>query len=161
LKKYLVSALCLVLGALAFAGCDWDSDDPHNNEGTLPASFIGEWHSRYDGYTITAATLAYDDGSNGVWGFSFASTIVYVSNFNSTSGVIIVQYTSPPPAGSTGNFQGIYYQILSANEVRFANAYDPEGTTEAPDLAAAVAKFTQSNAETFVTWGIVVPQTKQ
>jgi hypothetical protein len=150
--------LCLCLGAGLFTGCDTGTTPPLEVPGTI-TPFLGTWFSGSDGYEISNTTLFYDDGSNGVYGMSFAGNIRQVSKFGDASGVIIVEYTSAPTAAYSNytpapNFIGIYYRILAPDMIKLANSYDMTNT-DTPDLGAAIAKFSQINESTFVfSWRI-------
>jgi hypothetical protein len=158
-------ALCLLTGAALFSGCDMGGGDPYTGPGGTVGPLVGYWYSGTDGYAINNTILSYNDGSDGQWGMSYAGIIRHVSNFSLTSGVLIVEYTSAPvmPYTTTepANFIGVYYRIQGPNEVKLANSYDTTGTAT-PDLAAAIAKFTQAEESTFVySWDGVAVQIRQ
>jgi hypothetical protein len=154
-----VFAVCLVVTALTLSGCNLFGPD---NFGSELGDLKGTWASASDGYEISDTKLIYKDD----YGYGFTGTIKAVSNFTTKAGVIIVEYTAPPtgsaeyPYSPAGNFQGVYYQELTATTVQLANAYDPTGT-ETATLEAAKAKFTLDKAGDYVTWTIVAVQEKK
>jgi hypothetical protein len=124
----------------------------------------GIWDSYADGYVVSQTTLKYDDGSDGKWGMSFAGTIKYISAYGTGTGVIVIEYTEPPSVSyttaGTSDYEGIYYKV-NGTRVRFANVYDTTNT-ETPNLATAIAKFSQANESTFISnWNVAGNQDKQ
>ncbi|MDR2362901.1 MAG: hypothetical protein LBD65_00590 [Spirochaetaceae bacterium] len=146
-KRFLVKnvlpffALCLVMGSALFSSCDWWSG------GEDHFSLIGTWRSDYDGYEITGTTMTYIDNSG--YGYGFTGTIREFVEFTGASGVILVEYTTPPTAYTPpGNFQGVYYKDLTANSVKLGNAYNvanPTTQVEVASLALAREKFKLAN----------------
>ena len=149
-------ALCLVMGSALFSSCDWSGD------GGGQFSLIGTWDSGYDGYKITDTTMTYID----TFGYGFTGTIRDIVEFTGTSGVILVEYTTPPTAYTPpGNFQGVYYKALRANSVKLGSAYNVADYTipvEVTSLPLARKKFNLANIELYggeLTQA--VPQTRQ
>ena len=108
-----------------------------------PAAFVSDWAnlSYGDKYAISAGAVSYDYGYSN-YPADFTGDVKYVSEYGS-KGVIIIEYTIPPGKPYTdantpaSNFLGIYYHIIAAASVNFANVYDTTGTAT-PDLAAAI-----------------------
>jgi hypothetical protein len=116
----LVLALGLVLGMMALAGCPMEDDD-FKDDHKLNQGLIGNWATDQSGYQITETTLTYNDGN---FGYGFVADIEDVYNFTSTGGVIIVKYTTLPTAYTPlGNYQGVYFLDLTADDVKLGNAY--------------------------------------
>jgi hypothetical protein len=141
MRKILPFVFALVMGALLFSGCKNEDDDP----GGSVSALIGEWTSGSDSYSIKGTTLNY----TGYEGYSFESRIRYVYNFTGASGVVIVEYTTPPTAYTPlGNFQGVYYKELAGDTVKLGNAYTAADYTipvEVETLAEAKEKFKLDN----------------
>jgi hypothetical protein len=64
-------------------------------------------------------------------------------------------------------FFGIYYRVLSADSIQMANAVDLDALgagkayyTETATLQEAIDKNTAENSGKFVSWGVVIPQTR-
>ena len=161
----------VVLFALLLSGCDFYGNvgtDDTNIPGTLPELLVGEWAfpappaPASERYIIEEDTLQYigfGDGST-----SFKGTIVFVSNFSATSGVIIIRYLYghyPSYSLHNGNsYFGIYYRNLGANTVQLANSIEPDGASS-PDTATleeAISTFTRGRMGRYVDWGVVQPQ---
>jgi hypothetical protein len=130
-------------------------------------ALTGVWDSFFDGYVISASALEYDDGgASAAFGFpsmNFSGGIKFVSAYGANAGVIVIEYTDAPDAPyatGTSNYEGIYYQKIDANTVKFANAYDTGGT-DILTLAAALEKFSQANESALVSWGVVSAQFRQ
>jgi hypothetical protein len=152
--SFLVLALCLLVGAQVFMGCDpTGGDDPPPAVVGNISPFIGYWDSGAgDGFIITNTTLEYYGYSS----TSYTSKVKYVINFDDTSGVIIVEYTTPPVGYSytpTDNFFGIYYRERTAGSIKLANAYTVANAStpvETATLAQALTKFTRDDVDLFV-----------
>ena len=161
---------------LFLAGCDLYGKlglDDTNIPGSLPDRLLGEWVFPASGmaaerYLIkkTGAneyTIQYGYGG-GASPFDFKGIIRFVSNYNDSTGVIIIEYTEQPsyPLYNGNSFLGIYYQKLRENTVQLANAINL-GNYGSPDTAAldeAIEKFTRFKMRNFVDWGVVQPQTR-
>ncbi|MFP3089489.1 hypothetical protein LQZ21_04090 [Treponema sp. TIM-1] len=149
--------LCLVMGSVLFSSCDWSGGDSGGG-GTL----TGTWSSGSDGYEITSTTLTYISD----YGYGFIGNIRDRIEFSPTSGVIIVEYTTPPTAyNPPGKFQGVYYKDLTANSVKLGSAYTVADYTvpvEVTTLALAREKF---KLENIALYGgeltAATPQTRQ
>jgi len=140
--------VCLTLGLLwaVLASCDSGTigGDDVNIPGALPAELAGTWED-YDSFTIDTttnpATLEYDGGG---WG-DYQGTIVFVSNYDSKSGLIIVEYTTGAP--DTGKpFHSIYYLNLTSGTVSLNNTWQDNGggdyNADTATLDEAKEKFT-------------------
>jgi len=162
-KRVLFTGLVLVLLAGFSGGCKNEVADD-STTGLLSA-LLGKWVADFgDSYEITSSggteTLktSYD-------GTTVASqgTIRAVTNFNSSSGVIIVEYSS----GHTNPnrpFGAVYYLNRTSKTVSFNSAWD--GTAADYDantatLEQAIAKFTQAGMGNYVDVSYAVPYTKQ
>lgn len=164
-KKTISLFLAAALLVLALPGCDQSlsptsevpgvPDTPTHPAGLDPL-LIGSWHSNYkgptgeyEGYTISADTLTYHDGSGG-WP-------AYIEIWDDGR--------NPIP----GPFFGIYYDYLNevGDFVIMANSttlvpvypqvlYDPP---ETKTLEEAIAKFTLVDKDKFVA-NVAIPQFK-
>ena len=165
-----VLSVLTVLGFLAVVlSCDSNiADDDANVPGDLPETLRGEWVSIPPGsttpadyYVIEADTLQYvfDDPE---WGnFGYKGNIRFVSNYSSSSGIIIIEYTQgvSDPGKS---FAGIYYRNLTNSTVQLANAINPDySPADTATLNEAKTKFTRNKMDTYVSWGVVQPYTKK
>jgi len=167
LKKALLICLALSLLWAAFAGCDTGTvgEDDGNIPGTLPAGLAGTWED-FDSFTIdttaTPATLEYNDGG---YGFGYKGNIVFVSNYDSGSGIIIVQYTTPPTEGYINgrNYHGVYYRELTSDTVKLANTTNLSDYSSVDTVASgdAINKFTKGKMGDYVDWSYVPPYVKQ
>jgi hypothetical protein len=108
----LVFAMFLVLGTMAFVGCDTDGEDEPDSGDTLNPVLVGTWEDptysdtyTINGTTIGTSTIVYSGGGGG--------TIVYVSNFSNDSGVIIFQFS--PAAANGRTFGAVYYRELKTS----------------------------------------------
>jgi hypothetical protein len=174
-KKFLPVSLASLLfaAALVLSGCDLYGTvggDDTNIAGALPYLLPGKWLSYSygnpsDSYTITDTEITYDDGSGGAWSMGYTGTIRFVSNYSSSSGVIIIEYTRPPTYdGYNGNdFFAIYYRNLTANTMQMANAtiLGPNTCPDTATLDEAVRKFTRMQMGNYINWSIVQPFEKQ
>jgi hypothetical protein len=153
-------------------GCDLYGKigaDDANIEGALPPLLRGEWVYIQPGspapaerYVIEEDTVQYGYGG-GESEYDYKGNIRFVSNYSTDSGVIIIEYTSPPSyQGYNGNsFFGIYYRNLKSDTVQLANAINLVDNYSAPDTATlegAVEKFTRLGMGSFVDWGVVQSQ---
>jgi hypothetical protein len=157
-KKALPLFLAFCFVVTLFSGCDLD--DGNKNTGFIPE---GTWSSEYDdGYTIENKTLTYTSSSGSGWTGTIIEAVDFVSE---SSGVLIVEYTTPPSGEYSGHreeyqYTGVYYQEYSAAEIKMADAWTPyvEGTPsyriEAETLGEARELFIEGNAGTHVSlWG--------
>ena len=181
--------LVMVLLVVSFlAGCDLYGKiggEDTNIQGALPPLLHGTWifpssgniSESYiidnaavidNGAVIANGTVQYDGGASGN-GTSYKGSIVFVSNYSSTSGVIIIKYTEAPAYSNAygiynGNpFFGIYYRNLKNNTVQLANSTNLGDNSGSPDTATldeAIAKFTRLNMVNYVDWSNVNPQSK-
>ena len=165
-----VLSTVLILGFLAAViGCASNiTDDNSNIPGTLPERLQGEWvfippgsSKPADYYVIKEATVEYvfDDPE---WGsFGYEGDIRFVSNYSSSSGVIIIEYTndSSDPAKP---FAGIYYKNLTNSTVQLANAINTDySSADTATLKEAIDKFIRNKMDTYVSWAYVQPYTKK
>jgi len=162
----------LALGLLwaVLAGCDTGivGGEDTNNPGTLPTGLISNnWTSTGgDGYEITGTTLKYYYSTpDDPYYMFYEGTIHSVTNFNTSSGVIIVEYTDGTYYDPDSNhFNATYYRDLSANSVQLAEAWDlstsPASNAGTATLEEAKTKFTMGNEGNFVDWGNVLSYTK-
>jgi hypothetical protein len=161
----LFTVFCLSTGLL-FTACSSDPDDGFVDDHKLNSNLIETWESEYyDAYTITDTHLSYGYGADSV---EYAGTIKYVSNFNSTAGVIIIEYDAehkPTYYDSSenygdpdhivlpkGDFIGIYYKDFKPGvSVQMGVAY-AEGGAEKATLDEAKNAFTMGNEGTYMTY---------
>ncbi|MDR3342764.1 MAG: hypothetical protein LBT14_08270 [Treponema sp.] len=149
----------------------------------LPPALIGHWDSGYDGYIIRdhgadqgadRYELTYDGDYGEGWGdFSYAGFIRYVCQYDSTSGVIILQYhegslptgawdfSGDPPDGRGARFQAVYYLDLvfqSSIEMGNANGFTSElgSNQETLTLDDAIEKFAD-HRDLYYTMGVAAP----
>ena len=163
-RKVLPAVLVLGFLTAVLAGCSNGTvgDDDVNVPGTLPLIMVGKWVS-FDAYIITQVspgvyTLEYDDNWGGApYGFGYKGNIRFVSNYDSKSGIIIVEYISgQEPSGDYTpgkDFLGIYYRELSSTSVEFANTailVFPYGYVAAATLQEAIGKFTKGQMGNYV-----------
>jgi len=164
-KKAAIAALLpFLLAGLSFISCS----NPTGSDVGVPTALVGTWVSDGgDGYTITVHNkLSYSmsDGEE-----AFAGTIIYISQFTDTSGVIIIKYDKgheqkyyadydpdPPYAGIgeplplKGNYLGIYYDSLEPGvSVEMASAYSPGGA-EQGSAFDAIKVFTAGNKDNYI-----------
>jgi hypothetical protein len=163
----------LLAAVLALSGCDLYGTvggDDTNIPGGLPLQLQGEWLSfsygnPSDSYTITGTEITYDDGSGGAWNMGYTGTIRFVSNYSSSSGLIVIEYTVRPTyAGYNGNdFFAIYYRHLTTNTMQMANTtiLGPNTCPDTATLDEAVKKFTRMTMGNYVDWSIVQSFEKQ
>ena len=145
-KRALLAVLVFGLLAAFFTGCDNGStDDDVNIRGTLPSGLVGKWDSGYDSFEIKSdmVTLEYDDGG---YGYGYTGTIEFVSNYDSRSGVIIIEYSSGAP-DTNKPFHAIYYlDYKPGTSVELhitSDANDPNYSADTATLNQAIAKFTR------------------
>jgi len=152
-------ALCLLWAVVA--GCDSGTvgGDDGINVPEAPSALRGSWAASYgDHYEITATTLTYHSESEPTDQYYYCDegTIRSVIIFDSTSGVIIVEYTASEYGDPAKPFNATYYRNLTATTVEMGTAvtlsdYSPSGTAT---LAEAETKFTLGNAGDFIgQWG--------
>ena len=163
----------LAISLAVLIGCTTDLEDidDTNYPGTMPLLLVGEWGYPSEGYVITEETLNYNssgsyedgDGITQYYDYSFAGDICFVSNFDSKSGVIIIEYTSPPPdPDPTRPFTAVYYRNLTGNSVQLANVVNlgDYSSADTETREKAISKFTRGNMPKYVDWSYVLPQTK-
>ena len=160
--------LALALAFLASCGDLYGTigGDDINLPGALPQSLAGQWVFPATGapaerYIIDseAGTFQYIDYSG--TGFGFSGHIRFVSNFSSSSGIIIIEYIEPPlDWGGTNPFFGIYYRNITGNTVQLANSFDLVNriTPDTATLDEATRRFTRGRMGRYVDWGVVQPQ---
>jgi hypothetical protein len=145
--------------------------DDANIEGALPYLLQGEWAfipgtsgAPADGYLITGNLIEYVYHGKDSAGMDFKGDIVFVSNYSSDSGLIIIKYTVPPTySGYNGNsFCATYYRGLRANSVQLANAtaFPAYTCADTATLEEAKAKFTRMTMGNYVSWTVTQPQTR-
>jgi hypothetical protein len=146
----------LVLGLLAAVpGCDNGSTEDYdfNIWGELPDGLIGTWEFDNDNYyEIDGTSLKYVSIYESV-NYGFEGEIKFVSNYDTSSGIIIFKYTSPTDTAKP--YSGTYYKELNASSVQLANAYNPDWTpADFATLSEANSKFTKGNVGNYVSmWG--------
>lgn len=139
----------------------------------------------YEAYVITAPTdgvfgkIAYtfsmDSSGSDDFGLSFTGDVIDIfyetGEDGVTHGVIIIQFITPPYDGISGWYSAVYFNELTEETVRFANAaekryVDPQwefGTAERETEGEAFAEFIWENWEKFVQlpWNEILPQERQ
>jgi len=162
-KRVLFTGLVLVLLAGFLGGCKNEVEDESTTG--LPNALLGKWVADYgDWFEITSS------GGTETLKISFDGTTVAsqgiirdVTNFNSESGVIIVEYSSSYSFNPARPFGAVYYLDRTSTAVSFNSAWDstdPNGA-EVPTLAEAIAKFTQASMGNYIDVSYAVPYTKQ
>ena len=162
-----------LLFLLFLSGCELYGKvggDTANIQGALPELLRGEWvfiqpgsDTQAERYKIDEDTIQYGY-SEGESDTDYKGTIVFVSNYSDTSGVIIIKYfdTDRPayPKYNGNFFFGIYYRNLKKDTVQLANAINlaDKSAADTATLEEAVEKFTRSKMGSFVDWGVVQPQ---
>ena len=144
-----VLPVCLALGLLVLAGCPGGGgDNDINIPGALPTGLVGKWEepTYNDFFQITGSpeTLAYDANYGGLG--DYVGNIEFVSNYNSSAGVIIIKYTSGAPDG-TKLYHAIYYLDfkpgISVSLNNTWDATDPLYNADTATLQEAIEKFTK------------------
>ena len=162
--KKVLNAFFILVFMAAILSCDTNgstTNDNSNVPGSLPASLQGEWgfippgsSEPADLYIIDSTTLhyVYDDPEWGSYGYQ--GNILFVSNYSSSSGIIIIEYTNGASDPSKP-FAGIYYRNLTSNTVQLANAINPDySSPDTATLSEAKEKFTQNSIGNYVAmWG--------
>ncbi|MCL2834254.1 MAG: hypothetical protein FWD78_13870 [Treponema sp.] len=163
---HVILALALVLSAAFITGCsnDLQPEDDSNYYGSLPDGLIGKWTTSYDYYlmekTTGMGTVSYHmDGGDIYDPVTFEVTgtydavdtkgdIMYVSNFDSNSGVIIIKYTDFPYYGDPARPFHVYYYMnfIPGVSVEIYDTWDASDANQSADtatLSAAVKNFTR------------------
>jgi len=163
-KRFLFAALVFVLLTGFLGGCSTDVED-ESTKG-LPDVLLGKWVSSNfgDWYEITRGggmeTLRTSfDGTN----VASQGTIRDVSNFDSKSGVIIVEY-SRGHTNADRPFGAVYYLDFTGGTVSFNSAYDATAAdydANTTSLDAAIARFTKASMGTWIDPSFAVPYAKQ
>ena len=147
--------MALVLLAIFINGCSTElkPEDDTNYYGSLPDSLIGKWSTSYDYYEIkrdvdgTETVKYYMDGGDTYDAFESTGTIMFVSNYDSKSGVIIIKYTDPDYyAEKLKPFHAYYYlNFIPGTSVELYDTWDATADDWDADtytLSEAVRKFT-------------------
>jgi hypothetical protein len=119
-------------------------------------------------------------GGNGGWGALVTRYIgivraVNIFNGDKGRGAVIIEYLincaprwDNDLKDGSHPFFGIYYRVLDGNTVQMANAVDlaawyngKKYYTETAALDEAVSKNTIENEAEFISWGVVVPQSRE
>jgi predicted small secreted protein len=166
-KRFLSVCFVLLVMAAVTTGCTDPNTDVEEGTG-LPQALIGKWATAFDSFEITRSgdteTIKYDDGG---YGFGWVGTIRFVSNFNSRSGVIIIQYTSGAPNASKP-FHAVYYlNFTPGTSVELNNTYDVsipfpgDNNVDTATLSQAIIKFTSDNMSSYMDVAFSTPYSKQ
>jgi hypothetical protein len=169
LRAFFALALVLLLFGCELYGTV--GGDNANIQGSLPDLLRGEWAylpgtsgAPSDGYIINGDLIEYVYHREGGSEMDFKGKIVFVSNYSSGSGLIIIEYTVPPsyPDYNGNAFCAVYYRNLKSNSVQVANTTTFPGNTcaDTATLEEAKAKFTRMTMGNYVNWSIVQPQTR-
>jgi len=162
-KRVLFACLVLVLLACFLGSCKNEVEDV-NEPGSLPDGLVGKWVASYgDFYEITRSnnveTLKYDSG----YGSPSQGTIRFVSNYDSKSGVIIVEYTSGL-TNANRPFGAVYYLDLTSTTAGLSSAWDSTAAdydANTVTLQDAIEKFTKGNIGNYLDLSQVPTYTKQ
>jgi len=164
MKRFLFTGLVLILMAGILGGCKTEAEDDSTKG--LPDALLGKWvSSNYgDWYEITrsAGTETFKISFDGT---SVASqgAIRDVTNFNSESGVIIVEF-STGLTNAARPFGAIYYLGFTGRTVSFNSAFDATAAdfdANTATLEQAKGKFTQARMGDWIDPSFAVPYTKQ
>jgi hypothetical protein len=155
--------LFLLWSVLLLVGCNTDTN--HTDVHFIP---VGKWVYSFSDYSdpdkkvttlwdIKADTIEYDDGFGGEFG-GFTGLIRYASDFNEKSGVLIVEYTTPPIDVTTG-WTGVYYREYKGNSIQIADAYDSDYNHVVTEtLDEAKETFSINNIGDHIEdWGAIAP----
>ena len=163
-KRVLFAGLVLVLLAGFLGACSTDVDDESTTG--LPNALLGKWVASYgDFYEITSSggTETLKNDGDGTGQYIKEGTIRDVTNFNSKSGVIIVEY-STGYTNPARKFGAVYYLDRTSKTVSFNSAWDATAAdydANTATLEQAIAKFTQANMGNYVDVSYAVPYVKQ
>jgi predicted small secreted protein len=181
-KKVLgmAGAAALVIAAFFLAGCNtgvgYDVEEAASGRAVLDdPSIYGTWRYEYDyeyddvryagyeEYVISAGMLSYtylDTINDDDYGMSFTGEIISVVYNDSTSGVIIIKYTSPPSDGTINYYNAVYFDNLTATTVQLGNAVNLSdySSSEVASSSAASANFTWGNVGNYIDWNYVNAQ---
>jgi hypothetical protein len=137
-----IAMLSLAL-VVAFTSC------AQANQSSAPqstgTSVVGSWKSQFDGYTITASTITYDDGG---FGCGYEGSSLVVSATNEASGYIYCKYKTVGmylDAKDVGKYYAVAYKTMPNGSLGFSNAYKKGGLSAADTLDAAKNEFTLAN----------------
>jgi hypothetical protein len=171
---------CLLFAVIIFfSGCELYGTigvDDVNKEGALPAMLVGKWAYTQPGSSVPAEIYTIADTGIIKYGYGsdssptdYRGTIVFVSNYSSDSGVMIIEYVDPggKPTYTEYNgkpFTAVYYRKLHSTWVQLANVTvlpaPPVVCADVDSLEEAIAKFTRMKTGLYVDWSIVQPQTR-
>jgi hypothetical protein len=191
----LVGAVAFIIAALFLVGCNtgvgYDLDETRSDRGVLSVlddpSIYGTWRytydydykdqnevtqhaSGYEEYVITAGTLKYTYvyDQDDTYDSTFTADIIDIVDSDSTSGIIIIQYTTPPADGTVEYYNAVYFQNLSGDNVpgdtvQLANAVNLSdySSSEVEDEEEAYDNFTWENVEDYIFWMYVNEQIRQ
>ena len=165
LKKFLYTGLFFSLLVVALGACSTEAEDDTNYEGALPDGLVGKWVSGIgDSFEITRAsgveTIIYDDGG---FGFGYTGTVRFVSNFDSRSGVIIIQYVTGASDASKP-YHAVFYLNFAGSTVELNNSSDAtreDWNADTASLAEAKEKFTRGKMGDYMDLSYSTPYTKE
>ena len=164
-KRFIFAALVFAGLAVILAGCNTDPipEDDTNYFGSLPDDLVGTWETLYDSFEISrdtdgTETFTYDDGGY----FGYEGIIMFVSNYDDESGVIIIKYTDSTNKDKPNPFHAVYYLKLSKTTVELNNTFGP-GYTDADTttLSMAVKLFTQGRMGNYMDFAFSTEYEKQ
>jgi hypothetical protein len=167
-KRFLFICFALLAMAAVVTGCDTNLGSDTNKEGALPNALIGKWSTAYDYFEISRVGdtefLSYYDGG---YGGAYIGTIRYVSNYDSRSGLIIIQYNSGAP-DSSKPFHAVYYlKFVPGTSVELNNTYivsipyPGNNNADTVTLAQAIAKFTRESMGNYMNFSYSTPYNKE
>jgi len=164
-KRIVFAAFVLALLTAFLAGCSTDPESEYdmNYFGSLPDDLEGTWETIYDSFTISrntdgTETLIYDDGGY----FSYEGIIMFVSNYDEKSGVIIIKYTDVTNKDKPNPFHAIYYINLINTTVELNNTFGPGfSDADTTTLSMAVKLFTKGNMGNYMNFAMSTEYTKK
>ena len=162
-KIFLFAALVFVFLTAFLAGCSTDPEDDTNHPGKLPDSLVGTWTTIYDSFEINRTegkeTLIYDDGGY----FGYEGTIMFVSNYDDRSGVIIIKYSDDENKDKANPFHAVYYlNLKNGVSVELNNSFGPGySDADTATLDEAINKFTRGQMGNYMNFAMSTEYAKQ
>jgi hypothetical protein len=156
---------CLVMGMAVFSGCSTDDEDTGN--------LVGTWEYVYHDPTGTypdSTTIINITGETVVYTGSYEATIANDPDFESSYGVLILQFTKYADWGdespsethdNVGKYGAMYWKDLTSSKVSLADAYIGYDHTMFGTLSEAESAFTNDKVGDYIDWGITSPYNKK
>jgi hypothetical protein len=165
-RRFLSVGFILLAMTAIMTGCNTDPEPdlvPGPSGTSLPDGLLGKWATSVDSFLITRSsgieTVEYDDGG---YGYGYKGTVRFVSQFDNSTGVIIIQLTEFSPSQERSKpYHAIYYldfkpgDSISLNNTSILSvAYDPDKPTannaDTATLEEAKEKFTRDRIFEYV-----------